>query len=143
MYTQNLQMRFFQMNDVYSKQIEEDTILISSEIDNTTLHMRFSGMIDMRDPEQVVLPYVMDVHNAVLNDTSVETVEANFEELTFMNSRGIKVLITWVMKLNDLPPEERYTLQIHYNSAITWQESSMGVMKKLFPGLIVKDTGSR
>jgi len=98
-----------------------------------------SGMIDMRDPTLDILPYLLKIHEEVLKK-SLKNIKADFTDLTFMNSSGIKTIISWIMKLNDVPAEKRYKINIIYNPNITWQESSIQVMQQLFPDFIVVET---
>ncbi|MCU0846268.1 MAG: hypothetical protein MUD12_00090 [Spirochaetes bacterium] len=103
------------------------------------LSIKMSGMIDMRDPTLDILPYLLKIHEEVLKK-SLKNIKADFTDLTFMNSSGIKTIISWIMKLNDVPVEKRYKINIIYNPNITWQESSIQVMQQLFPDFIVVET---
>jgi len=117
--------------------LERVTITVGD--DDSGLSIKMSGMIDMRDPTLDILPYLLKIHEEVLKK-SLKNIKADFTDLTFMNSSGIKTIISWIMKLNDVPAEKRYKINIIYNPNITWQESSIQVMQQLFPDFIVVET---
>ncbi|HOS41061.1 MAG TPA: hypothetical protein PLG31_15120 [Spirochaetota bacterium] len=92
----------------------------------------FSGMMDVRDPSQEVLPYLLSIHQRIISG-GFKRIRVDFSDLSFMNSSGIRSVISWVVKLNDLPAESRYRITIVHNPEITWQQSSLKVMQQLLP----------
>lgn len=87
------------------------------------LCIKFSGTIDQADPGQFMDPILEKVHAQALEKKS--RVDADFTNLSFLNSCGIKALIKWVMKLNTVPQPARYAIKLLYSSKITWQQSSL------------------
>jgi hypothetical protein len=92
----------------------------------------FSGEVDMRDPSEELLPYLLEVHRAVLEE-KITLLEVDFSALTFMNSSGLKMLISWIMEIKDLPAETRYSLRVIHDPESVWQSSSLPVLRKLLP----------
>jgi hypothetical protein len=125
-----------QQNNTGFDDFTTENVSIQVEEKDHSIRIIFTGMIDMFNPDQEVLPFLKGVHRKAMEET-VENVEADITELSFMNSRGIKTFISWIMNLYELPADERYSLIIQYNPETTWQESSLKVMQKLFPELTV------
>ncbi len=112
-----------------------DKVTISiTDIDDGVM-ISFAGSIDMRDPAQEILPFLSRIHDQV-RVAGISQIIADFTRLTFMNSSGIRCLISWIMKVNDLGPGNRYAMTMQYNPRITWQESSIRVLTKLFSEII-------
>lgn len=104
--------------------------------DDTGVRLILEGDIDMRDTSVEFLPYLMKIHDAMTRN-NLTSISLDLSKLTFMNSNGIKSLINWIMKAGELPPEKRYLINIIANSNIAWQESTLPVLRKLFPDFIV------
>lgn len=97
------------------------------------VRLEFIGDIDMQDPGTLLNPFFDSVHNAIV-ENDVKHVEADFTELAFLNSSGIKTLIKWIMKIPQLPPDKKYNLKIIYSGKITWQGTSLKTLIYLAPG---------
>ena len=108
---------------------------ISIEDDSRGISLILSGDIDMRDTSLEFLPYLLKIHDALVQN-KVKNIRLDLLKLTFMNSNGIKSLINWIMKLSELPEAERYGIRVIANNNIAWQESTLPVLCKLFPGFI-------
>jgi len=122
--------------DIESQNFEN--AVASLESDNSELTLILSGDIDMRDTSIEFLPYLLKIHDALTLD-NVNTIKLNLLNLTFMNSNGIKSLINWIMKITELPEKAQYKVHITANKNIAWQESTLPVLQKLFPELIIID----
>lgn len=116
--------------------IQMENANASLEGDDTGIRLVLKGDIDMRDTSVEFLPYLMKIHDVMVNN-NVTGINLDLSGLTFMNSNGIKSLINWIMKAGELPPEKRYIINIIANSNIAWQESTLPVLRKLFPDFIV------
>ena len=110
----------------------------SLERDIDGLCIVLSGDIDMRDTSLGFLPYLLKIHD-VLIQNNIKELKVNLSDLTFMNSNGIKSLINWIMKLTEIPEAARYKVHIAANTGIAWQESTIPVLQKLFPEFIIID----
>lgn len=108
----------------------------SFETDNNEPTLVLSGDIDMRDTSLEFLPYLLKTHDMLIQN-GIKKIKLDLLNLTFMNSNGIKSLINWIMKLTELPEESRYKVIITANNEIAWQESTLPVLRKLFPDLIM------
>lgn len=108
----------------------------SIENDENGLCLILSGDIDMRDTSIEFLPYLLKVHNTMI-DNKIKNIRLNLVNLTFMNSNGIKSMINWIMKLSELPEGNQYKIHISANTDIAWQDSTLPVLRKLFPDFII------
>ena len=127
------------MNKLNIEPLELDNVSIFLKDENDGVCIVLSGEIDMRDPTIDVLPYLLKIHDEVINQ-GITNVKADFINLTFMNSSGLQTMINWIMKLNDVPEENRYKINVIYNSEITWQASSLPVLQRLLPDFILVET---
>ena len=124
------------MNKLNIEPLELERVTLSVTDTDEGICVTLSGIIDMREPSLEVLPYLLKVHDETLKN-NIKKVTADFSNLTFMNSSGIKSVINWIMKLGDITEEKRYTMIIKHNPEITWQGSTILMMKQLFKNFIV------
>ncbi len=61
----------------------------------------------------------------------------DFTQLDFLNSSGIKHLVTWVNSVVQLPPEQRYQVRLRSNPLIPWQRRSLTTLKYFAPDLVM------
>ncbi|HQM44311.1 MAG TPA: hypothetical protein PLC82_00555 [Smithellaceae bacterium] len=119
-------------------EVEKTKVVISDlqeqEAENGIL-LAISGEIDMRDPSEFILPYLLRIHDEAIAQ-KVKILSVDFRELSYVNSSGIKTIISWLMKSKSLPSDQGYKVRIVQNSDIPWQESTFPVIQKLFPELI-------
>jgi len=127
------------MADVSIEPLELERVKISVQAHEDGIKVLLSGMIDMRDPSAEILPYLLEIHKGVIKN-KIKKVWADFSDLTFMNSSGIKAIIQWLMKLKDLTGDDRYEIIILQNLDITWQASSLQVMQQLFKDFLTVET---
>ena len=109
---------------------------ISLQNENDEYFLTIAGDIDMRDTSLDFLPYLIKVHE-VLIQNNIKKILFDMMKLTFMNSNGIKSLINWIMKISEISDDRRYKVCILANTEIAWQESTLPVLQKLFPDDIV------
>ncbi len=95
----------------------------------------FHGKINMQNPGAIFGPYFDELHSKIV-DSKIKNVIADFTDLQFLNSSGLKSIIRWIMSDAKLPEENQYTIKILYNKEIGWQETSLTTFKDLVPELI-------
>lgn len=99
------------------------------------IEVNFLGEIDMLDPESLLLPFFEKIHHKIF-ELGLKEVHLNFENLNFLNSSGIKVLIKWIQLVLLLPDEKKYEFKIYASSKIPWQINSLKLLSILSPTLI-------
>ena len=121
------------MNQLNINSINEERIKINVTDSAEGLTITFSGDIDMEDPGVLLDPFFEQVHQGVIAKRLKE-VTADFTGLNFLNSSGIKSVAKWIMKLGDLPSDDKYLIRIIHNKDITWQVTSLPTLTFLVPG---------
>lgn len=124
------------MNAFNIEPLHFENAIASLENNNDGLTLVLSGDIDMRDTSLELLPYLLEIHNALILN-NIKDIRLNLINLNFMNSNGIKTLINWIMKLTEMPDDKQYKIIITANNNIAWQESTLPVLQKLFPDFII------
>lgn len=115
--------------------VVQEKIKIAVNDAGSGVEVSFVGDIDMEDPSVILDPLFEKVHSGVVQNQIPEVI-ANFKELNFLNSSGIKAVAKWIMKLAMLPPDKKYVIRIQHNKAITWQVTSLPTLTFLVPGAV-------
>lgn len=123
------------MNKLNIEGIKLERIQIEVTDNPNGVTIKFSGDIDMEDPSLVLDPFFDRLHDQVMAE-KIPEVAANFKELNFLNSSGIKAVAKWIMKLCELSDSERYNIVIIQNKEITWQVTSLPTLTFLVPGAV-------
>ena len=123
------------MNMLNIEPIVQDKIHVEVADGPTGLTVKFVGDIDMQDPSLVFDPLFSRLHQGMV-EQKIPLVIADFRELLFMNSSGIKAVAKWIMKLAMLPADQKYQIRIVHNKAVTWQMTSLPTLTFLVPGAV-------
>lgn len=124
------------MNKINLEPLVLEKVKIFLNNEEQTLSLILTGAVDMRNPTSDILPYLIKVHDEVVKN-KIKRINVDIKDLIYMNSSGIKILINWIMKINDEPRENYYCINFISNSDIAWQESTLPVLHKLFPDNIL------
>ncbi|MBN2738108.1 MAG: hypothetical protein JXR70_14085 [Spirochaetales bacterium] len=123
------------MNKLGIEAIDEGRIKIEVLDSSAGIYIKFTGEIDMEDPSLILDPLFEKIHNGAI-DNSIKEVAADFKELTFLNSSGIKAVAKWIMKLSDMDDASRYIITVIHNKSVTWQVTSLPTLSFLVPGAV-------
>ncbi len=96
----------------------------------------FTGIIDMSDPYAIIYPFLNAIHKKLV-EQSIPEVRCNFMNLEFINSSGIKALVSWLSAISDMPKNKQYVTKIVYNKSITWQTTGLKTLVYLVPDKII------
>jgi len=121
------------MNKLNIEPINQDKVRVDVTDSAEGLSVKFVGDIDMEDPSVVFDPLFAKLHEGMVAH-KIPFVVADFKELTFLNSSGIKAVAKWIMKLAMLPADQKYQIRIAHNKAVTWQVTSLPTLTFLVPG---------
>ena len=121
------------MNRLNIEKIKQDRMEVEVFDDDANICVKFRGDIDMEDPGLFLDPFFDQLHEGMI-DNKIKEVKADFKELNFLNSSGIKAVAKWIMKLTDV--KDKYKIRIIYNRDITWQVTSLPTLNFLIPGAV-------
>ncbi len=123
------------MSKLNVENLKLDKVSITVSDSQDAAEVKLVGEIDVEDPSQEIKPFLNKLHEAIIG-ASFKSVNVDFLQLSFMNSSGIKELVNWIMKVNVLPPDQKYKINLIYSKSITWQVSSLPVLQKLHPDVV-------
>lgn len=86
--------------------------------------VRFSGVLSMRNPSDVVTPFLRRVH-AVATSGGMKQLTVDIVQLRFMNSSSIRSLVDWVEWIRGEPEAKRYVLDFLTKSDVLWQKTTL------------------
>jgi hypothetical protein len=117
---------------------EKENAKIEVKDNEEGITVYFHGKINMQNPGAIFGPFFDEMHQKIV-DNGIKNVTADFTDLQFLNSSGLKSIIRWIMNDANLPDDKQYHIKILYNKEIGWQETSLTTFKDLVPDL-VKDS---
>jgi hypothetical protein len=91
------------------------------------LAVRFKGNADMSAIETLDA-YLSAVHDEV-SAHAIASVMVDFRELEFMNSSCFKCFVTWLGRVQDMPPPQRYRIVFASNRELHWQRRSLNALR--------------
>jgi hypothetical protein len=94
-----------------------------------------TGEISIRNSISIIQPYLKNIHETMLHE-KIATIVMDVTGLDFMNSNGISGFISWVMMLGDVEEERRYSIEVRYDSSISWQKYTFEVIVNLLPRFV-------
>ena len=115
---------------------KNDKVQIAVDDGESLMTIRFKGKIDDADPGVFMDPTLEEIHQQIVAH-GLNEVNADFTELSFLNSSGIKSLIKWIMRQTELGEDQKYKINFLYSSRITWQQTSLKALTYLAPKTVV------
>lgn len=106
---------------------------VSMAFEDDTINI--SGSIDCVDPGLFMLPFLNEAHEYIL-EQAMEEVNVDIVKLNFLNSSGIKEFVEWIMKLEFLPDDQKYSIIFQCNHEFLWQEPSIKTLAFLNPDFV-------
>lgn len=86
-----------------------------------------SGNIIQKNPEIFMFDFFDKLHEFMLENGN-RNININIQNLKFLNSSGIKVIVDWIIKVKALPENKRYTICFICDSVSTWQETIISTL---------------
>jgi hypothetical protein len=97
--------------------------------------LTLKGNIATRDPAGEIAPFLRRIHDvAVTEKQRVFTVDVT--GLEFVNSSAIRLFIDWVTWIRSEKAENQYKFVIVMDPQVTWQKTSLVVLKSLAPQVV-------
>ena len=94
-----------------------------------------SGEIDQMSPRDFIAGFFELIHNMALGENLTE-VQVDVTSLLFLNSSGIKEFLSWILRRNRVPPEQKYRITFIYDPRVTWQPITLPRLRDLDPDAI-------
>jgi hypothetical protein len=91
------------------------------------LDLHFSGTADMHAIDTLD-EYLGAVHDAAL-ERRARRVRVDFRQLEFMNSSCFKSFVTWIGRVQDVTPADRYKIEFQSNPQMHWQRRSLNALR--------------
>lgn len=110
-------------------------LTIVPRLDDEVLHIAVLGVVEMREPGDVLNPYWNRIDDEV-RERSLKRVELDLRDLSFMNSSGILTLVRWITRVKSHGGNDAYQLILRYDRNVTWQRSSVPTLAKLAPRVV-------
>ena len=101
-----------------AKQVNKDGIAM--KIKNGIIDI--SGNIKCSNPNKIMEPFINEVHNNIIKN-EIKSIKIDIRGLFYLNSSGIKQMVNWVLRLEQLSNSQKYIITFLYNPDITWQET--------------------
>lgn len=98
--------------------------------------LTLTGTIATRDPAESIAPLFRSMHNAIIED-GLREFKIDLAGLSFVNSSAIRLFVDWITWVKNEQPSRRYKVVLVTNPHITWQNTSLGVLKSLAPEVVV------
>jgi hypothetical protein len=90
------------------------------------LTVEFSGDADMRVFEPLK-EFFRGVHDEAVH-AGVKKVSIDLRALEFMSSACIKVFVSWLIAIRELPPESQYQLEFLSPRGVGWQRRTLAAL---------------
>lgn len=104
--------------------------------------LTLKGTIATRDPAESIAPLFRSLHNAVVED-GLHEFKIDLAALTFVNSSAIRLFVDWITWIKNEQPQRRYKAVLITDPQVTWQKTSLGVLKSLAPEVVVLQQTNR
>lgn len=96
--------------------------------------LKIAGTIALRDPSEEIQPYLRRVHQAAV-EGGLQALEVDLRELSFVNSSAMRVFVDWATRVAAEPTEKQYKLVFLSSMGVTWQKTSLPVIRMLAPSV--------
>jgi hypothetical protein len=94
-----------------------------------------AGEIDQMSPRDFIAGFFELIHNMALGENLAD-VRVDVTRLLFLNSSGIKEFLSWILRRNRVPPEQKYRIVFIYDPRVTWQPITLPRLRDLDPDAI-------
>lgn len=113
-----------------------DGITLQSEVDDRerVLLATVSGNADLSS--RVALDRFLASLHEQTRQRSLGKVVVDVRELAFLNSSCLKSLVSWIIQIKDLPPDQRYQITFLSCEQLNWQKRSLFAILSLAPELV-------
>jgi hypothetical protein len=83
---------------------------------------------DLENPYLVLDPFFDKVHSEMTKN-QIKNINVNAKELNFINSSSIKCIVKWIVTIQKIDKNNRYTITFLTNKNALWQNLSFESLK--------------
>jgi anti-anti-sigma factor len=120
--------------------LNEPALTSRASLDGSTLILSLEGTVD--DKSRFKLEEVLARLHEESKRLAMRQVVLDLRALEFMNSSGMKVLVSWVRGAHKLTGTERYTIRFIVSPESHWQKRSLHAIVGLGDPLVTIETSS-
>lgn len=124
------------MRDVYS--FEESELFATAVAEDVAVRVTLMGSADSRVMARLA-QLLTEVHREATVHKAAEAV-VDFRALEFMNSSCFKAFVTWIVRIQGLPPQAQYKIRFLSDKNKHWQNRSLGALRCFAVDLIQVET---
>jgi hypothetical protein len=117
--------------------IEEADFAATAHFDGARLVLQLRGQADQRTG--VRLGTFFDAADTAAVAASSKEMVVDFRACAFMNSSGLKAVVTWLVRAKNHPPDRRYTIRFLHAPELHWQIRSFTALQACGGGLVAID----
>lgn len=114
--------------------IKRDDLAVAAHCDDEIIHASLRGNADHAAIELVEV--LLDRIHSDARVLAVESVVFDLRQLEFMNSSCFRHFIGWIAAIQDLGPDQRYTVEFLSNPAFHWQRRTLQSLRSFATDLI-------
>jgi hypothetical protein len=120
------------MNATPIKPIHSESLQADAVSAGTSIELRLAGAAEL-GAKAGLDQFFADVLAA---SRGCDEVVVDIRALEFMNSSCFKSLLTWIVRVQDLPQEQRHKIRFISNPSLHWQKRSLHSLASMGGGLI-------
>jgi len=114
--------------------IREPDFSATGQFDGSRLSVRLWGNADQRG--NTLLDAFLQAADRQSVAARIKEVVVDFRELVFMNSSCLKALVTWLRRVQEHPPEQRYAIRFLHEPEAHWQMRSFSALAAFGRGVL-------
>jgi hypothetical protein len=124
-----------------SLELSDPALATSGSIESSTVIFSLTGTVD--DKSRLKLQALLEILHGEARRLAARQVVVDFRRLEFMNSSGLKTLVTWISEIQSLSGIERYSVRFITNPDWHWQRRSLHAVQTIASDLVSIEATSK
>jgi anti-anti-sigma factor len=112
----------------------DQSFTIQAAVTRGHADIEISGNIDLQNVSHVGT--MMTALIAELEKRKIHEARVDLRRLYFINSSGLKLFVTWITRVGEMLPVQRYKIVFVANNKLQWQKRSLRALSALDPTLV-------
>jgi len=123
------------MNKINTGYLLKENYTINIEDYLDTVKLNIAGNIDLQHHSSELAPYFENLHNTILQN-NIKYVYCDVSNLNFINSRSLKCILEWVLKVSSLDGANQYKIILKLNIDKDWHKYTFLAMFKMYTNVV-------